>query len=100
MDGLSKVREKHGNCYSPFDDGLRSLVDLFGLEVVGLAEGLGRLFDRLDRVDVSVDVGLEDLVFLEQVLDGGQVAAVVLRLQLQLHVVDPAIDVIQAATEQ
>ena len=81
-------------------DTLGSFLDLVELEVIGFAEAKGRLFDRLDGVRMGVDVGFQRLVFLQKMLHRRQISSVILRLQLQLHIVHPVVDVVHIATKE
>ena len=53
----------------------------------------------LDPIFVRHDVGLNELVLLHQVLDGGQVLAVIVRVQERLDLAEPEVQILDGGDE-
>ena len=74
-------------------------LDGFEVEMIAVCELLGCRFDDIDDVAVSAGVGLEESVFLDELLDALQSGAVLEAFQNYFGLVDPRVHVVDAGVE-
>ena len=82
---LPAVRGEVGDTLVPLVDAVLLVLDALHVPQARLDEAVGLGVEVSDAVVVGADVGLEECVLLAEVLHGGQILAIVLRVKHVLN---------------